>query len=455
MSVCVRGDIGEPSASLARTDGRARRGREAWALRSSLVIAALLLGGCDAETRSPDANLALDAPSTLDASAPAPAPDLYAAAARQSLTHLDPLYWNEQMSVLAADAMLGRQNQTGGGAAAREHIIGQMMALGVNPAAADGGYQQAFAHGTNIVGIIDGADPALNHEYVLVSAHYDHLGTSLDGRGQCAAIGDDVICNGASDNASGVATVLAMIDALNTNEAGLRRSLLVVFWDAEEDGLLGSTHFVEAAPLVPLADLAAMFSVDIVGTRIIPGVDVGFGLGMDYSEGIREVLHAVNDELGTAILPVSLNFSGGDGGRSDHKPFQEAGVPVVFFGSGSSPVYHTAADDPDVIDPGLAMMMTRHVFLVTAKLANALERPSYVDGPRPHLDDAYALRELGRAILADPTSVGLDNAVLVDLVSEWVDQLELWIETPPSTDAEWEDYAALIDGILDAVYAFI
>jgi len=429
--------------------------------RTAAIVSILFVAfmACDGEAGG-DVATPSDASSTpetrqADADAEVGPTDPYPAAARAALANLDASYFQSQLLVLADDAMLGRQNQTEGGQAARDHIIAQLQSLGVQPAGDNGGFEQVFAEGTNVLGIVPGTDPALADEFVLVSAHYDHLGTSIDGRGQCAAIGNDAICNGASDNASGVAGVLALVDALNSSTTGLKRSLLIVFWDAEEDGLLGSTHYVAVAPLVPLANLAAMFSVDIVGTRIIPGVEAAFGLGMDYSQGIRDVLHAVNAELGTQVYPVSMNFSGGDGGRSDHKPFQEAGVPVVFFGAGSSPVYHTAADNPEVVELELAMMLMRHVVLVTAELANGADRPSYVDGPSPHIDDAYALRDMGEAILADPSAVGLEDPLFVGLIEGWVGELQDWIDSPPSTPAEEEEYGQFVRSILDAVYAFL
>ena len=93
--------------------------------------------------------------------------------------------------------------------------------------------------------------------------------------------------------------------------------------------------------------------------------------------------------------------------------------------------------------------------LVTAELANADSRPKYVDGPVSHIDDAKALRDMGKAILEDPEAVGLQGDVLVGVVESFVAELEAWIAAPPQTDAEWVEYQQLIDDILNAVYAFI
>lgn len=415
--------------------------------RLAALGALIVLGLSCAPSTSPP-----PAPADSGADAAASAQD-WRTASREAAQSLDAGYFDRALRTLADDALEGRQNNSPGGAAARSFIISSLRGccLPVHP----DGFGQPFPEGVNVVLERRGSDPELRDEYVLLSAHYDHLGTADDGLGQCerdAETGDG-ICNGAADNAAGVAAVLTIVEALQRVE--LRRSLLVILWDAEEDGLLGSRYFVEEEPLVPLEDIVAMFSVDIVGARIFPGADVAFALGMDYSEGLRELLHDIGDELGPGLFPVSMSFSGGEGGRSDHKPFQEAGVPVVFFGSGSPPEYHSPRDEIEVVDTPLALMLMRHVLLATAELANADGRPSYVQGPSPHLDDARALRDLGQRILADPAAAGLDNALLIEVVEQWVADLSAWLAKPPETQAQWDEYQALVDEILLAVYTFI
>jgi hypothetical protein len=359
----------------------------------------------------------------------------------------------QHIETLAADDMEGRDNLSEGGARARSYLIEQMTEIGL-ATLSDNSYERPFNDGVNLVGLIPGQDDSLGDELVLISAHYDHLGQASDPESQCSAVGDDDICNGASDNAAGTAVVLEIARVIAASDVPRRRLIAVVFWDAEEDGLLGSRHFVDSGPF-DLEDIVGMFSIDSVGTRIIPGADSALALGMDYSRGLRELIHANNEALGTVVYPVSMNFDGGEGGRSDHKPFQEEGVPVGFFGSGSSPEYHTPADEPAVVDTELALMLARNALVTTLDLSNQDSRPEFLDEREPHIDDAVALRDLGELVLADPEAVGLTDDALVGLLQDWVDDLNAYIDDPPETEAEWATYQSLIDTILTAVYAFL
>ena len=371
-----------------------------------------------------------------------------------ALEGLSPAEFEQHLAVLAADAMEGRDNLSPGGLLARQYLLEQMADLDLTPMGTDD-FEQPFEQGVNLVGLIPGTDPELAAEYVLISGHYDHLGTADDPSSQCRSSRADKICNGAADNAAGVAATLLIARALSNLEVGPRRSILIVFWDAEEDGLLGSRHFVGTDPLVPLGQISAMFSIDIVGTELFSGGGYQFAIGVDHSEELRQVNHAVNDRLGTTVFPVSLNFDGGAGGRSDHKPFIEEGVPALFYGSGSSPEYHTPADEIDVVDTDLAMGLIRHVLVVSIELANGEEHPSFQQERHPHIDDAIALSEIGHQVLEDPAAVGLTEDSLVLMMENWMDRLDGYIESPPQTDREWAEYQRFIDQILEAVYAFL
>src|SRR5690606_5128570 len=135
-----------------------------------------------------------------------------------------------------------------------------------------------------------------------------------------------------------------------------------------------------------------------------------FAIGVEYAQGLREKVYAVNAETGFTQWPVSSFFVGSDtGGRSDHLPFRLRGVPIIFFGSGSPPQYHTPDDEIDVVSIDKLTRITRHVTLMTADVANDDARPTFVAEPVPHIDDAHALLALGRVVQADPSSLGLDD----------------------------------------------
>lgn len=365
------------------------------------------------------------------------------------------LSWIEQpLERLASDELGGRGNLTAGGALARQYIVDQLASYGLTGRGREG-WLQPFAEGANVVGELRGSDPALADEVVLLSAHYDHLGTAGEPGSQCTAQGSDTICNGAGDNATGVAAVLAMARALAAMPVPPRRSVLFVFWDAEEDGLLGSRHFVEKDPVVPLDKIVAMFSVDTIATELFSGLVPLFALAVESSPELRAAVHAnapVSEPLITTY-PVSDFFTGGDqGGTTDHLHFRLAGVPVIFFSSGVPVEYHTPADELDVVQRPALLPITRTILLTAADLANAKTRPSFVAEPAPHLDDARALVALGSYLVANPTALGPGGASLIAVVKPLLTRLQGYLDVPPTSEAEWTEYQNFVKTVINTVY---
>jgi hypothetical protein len=377
---------------------------------------------------------------------------------RAAAASIDGDWLSSRVAVLAADEMEGRDNLTAGGARARAWLEDEMIEIGLEPMGRDG-FQQPFEQGINLVGRIAGNDPLLADEYVVVSGHYDHLGVVGAPRSQCRANSrnpGDTVCNGAADNAAGSVATLAVANALAHSRLGTRRSILVVFWDAEEDGLLGSRYFADEDPIVPLEQIAAMYSVDNVGGYIIRGVEESFAIGTEYATGLREKVKAINSETGFTHFPVSSFFVGSDtGGRSDHLPFRLHGVPIIFFGSGSPPEYHTVNDEIGIVSFDKLAQITRHVTLMAADVANDEARPGFVDAPVPQLDDARALLALGYVVQADPSSLGLNDPLLINILNGWIVRLERLIANPPMTDNQWIAYEDFLKEILTIVYSVI
>jgi acetylornithine deacetylase/succinyl-diaminopimelate desuccinylase-like protein len=400
----------------------------------------------------------LAACSSSDSPSAPPTAEAWRASSRAAAVTIDSDWLASRLAVLAGDEMEGRDNLTAGGARARAWLESQMIEIGLEPMGNDG-FEQPFEQGVNLVGRIAGNDPSVADEYVVVSGHYDHLGVVGAPHSQCRASSrapGDMICNGAADNAAGSVATLAVANALRHSRLGTRRSILIVFWDAEEDGLLGSHYFADQDPLVPLEQIVAMYSVDNVGGYIIKGVEDSFAIGTEYATGLREKVAAVNAETGFTQWPVSSFFVGSDtGGRSDHLPFRLHGVPIIFFGSGSPPEYHTPADEIDIVSFDKLTQIARHVTLMTADVANDEGRPAFVDEPRPQLDDARALLALGQVVRADPSSLGLDDPVLVGVLEGWITRLERYIANPPATDAGWNAYQDFVKEILNTVYSVI
>ena len=138
---------------------------------------------------------------------------------------------------LADDAFEGREGGTRGGRAAAAYIVDQIESLGYQPAGGDGSYYQAFGSGLrNILALLPGSDPTLAAEVIVVGGHYDHVGYGTQ-KNSFGPFG--FVHNGADDNASGVAGLIELMEAVRQLPQAPRRSILFAFWDGEEKGLLG------------------------------------------------------------------------------------------------------------------------------------------------------------------------------------------------------------------------
>ena len=300
------------------------------------------------------------------------------------------------VTTLADDAMEGRQNLTPGSEAAQAFLIAELseFANGLDGSkTGDDAYKQPFDEGTNILGVIPGGE--LANEYVIVGGHFDHIGTS------CRSVepGDD-ICNGATDNAAGVASVLAIGRQLAASPVPPRRSVVLAFWDAEEDGLLGAFHYV-ANPLVPLADTVAYVNFDIQGANLLPSVrNISFAIGGETGgSGFGDLVRGAIALETLDSRPLSLVFGQG---RSDYQAFADAEVPTVFFSDSTGGCYHTTGDEIDVVDFGKHEKQARIGYYVTSGLIDGDVRPAFVSGlPAATFADLVSIRDVIVAGLGD------------------------------------------------------
>ena len=219
---------------------------------------------------------------------------------------------------------------------------------------------------SNVVGILPGSDPALSDEYVVFSAHMDHVGVGMpDASG-------DSIYNGADDDASGTVTVVELAEAFASLEPRPRRSLLFLTLSGEERNLWGSGWFVTHSP-VPLERMVADLNIDMVGRN---WSDTIVAIGREHSD-LGETLAQVNaqhPELGmTAIddLWPAENFYR----RSDHYNFARGGVPILFFFNGTHPDYHRPSDEVAKIDADKTARVGRLIFHLGLEVANRTARP--------------------------------------------------------------------------------
>ncbi len=180
--------------------------------------------------------------------------------------------------------------------------------------------------GRNVCAIKFGTDAVLKNEIVVVGAHLDH----------CGANANKIIYNGAGDNASGSGLIAELAHAVAEGPA-LKRSVLFVWFTGEEDGLLGSKHFVEQ-PTIPFGNIVAMLNFDMVGQGDGGASIVGLEL-------LGDVGRKWADSLAHSPKPPKLSIYDGEG-ASDYAPFAEYGAPgIAFWSSGSHPFYHHFSDD--------------------------------------------------------------------------------------------------------------
>jgi len=218
----------------------------------------------------------------------------------------------------------------------------------------------------NVAGILQGSDPRLRDEYVVYSAHIDHIGIT-PGR-------PDSINNGADDNASGVAGLLELVEAFTQPGVRPKRSLLFLAPSGEEDGLLGSAHFTEY-PTVPLNQVVANLNMDLVGRNWRDSV-IAVGLEQsDLGATLGRVAKSHPELRMTPIAdrwPEERIFY-----RSDHYNFARKGVPILFFTSGTHADYHQPSDEPHTIDGEKEARLVRLLLYVGAAVADAPARPKW------------------------------------------------------------------------------
>jgi len=188
--------------------------------------------------------------------------------------------------------------------------------------------EQEMVEARNVLALLPGSDPERRDEVVVIGAHYDHLGREPDRV--------TTIMNGANDNASGVATILEIARLWQAQDLHPARSVLFAAWDGEEQGLLGSRHYVQN-PTYPLTRTVAMLNLDMVGA--------GEALRID-GEGI--VAAQLLASAGVYGVTTTLTFNG----HSDHFSFHEVGIPAATSIWWPDTVYHTPDDEIQVIEPG-------------------------------------------------------------------------------------------------------
>jgi hypothetical protein len=266
----------------------------------------------------------------------------------------------KHIGVLADDTFEGREAGSRGGRAAGLYIVKQLEAAGVAPGGPKGSYYQTFgASYSNILGMLEGSDPELKQQVLILSAHYDHVGYGT-ARNSFGPVG--LIHNGADDNASGVAAVLEVIEAFGKLPQHPKRSILFAFWDGEEKGLLGSEHWA-GQPTLSLARVPLVINADMVGRLRDRRLEI---FGSRTTQGLRRVFSSQNVEPSLAI-----DFSWEMKSNSDHYSFYKRRIPALLVHTGLHSDYHRPSDDAERINHDGVRQIAQWLFLITNELADS------------------------------------------------------------------------------------
>lgn len=325
--------------------------------RSQLIAAGLplLLAGCGAST-PPEEDLG---PAAVEAAA-------------ATITAQDML---DRIGVMAHDSMRGRATPSPELDEVANWIAREFEAMGLEPGGEEGGYLQRYEvpetegeTAPNVVGILRGRDPELRDEYLVFTAHMDHVGVRRPDES------GDSIYNGADDDASGTAAIMEVAEAMTSLPRPPRRSLIFVAVSGEERGLWGSRHFVLEPP-VPVTSMVANLNADMVGRN---WSDTIVAIGKEHSS-LGETLERVNaarPDLGMTaiddIWPDERFYY-----RSDHYNFARNGVPILFFFNGTHAEYHRPADEVELIDGEKTARIGQLLFYLGLEVAEAPKAPAW------------------------------------------------------------------------------
>jgi aminopeptidase YwaD len=251
----------------------------------------------------------------------------------------------------------------------------------------------------NVIGILEGSDPVLKKEYIVIGAHYDHLGRG--GEGSLAPRSGE-IHHGADDNASGTAGMIELARIFSAQKPKLKRTIIFIGFGGEEEGLLGSNYYVNH-PLVPLANTVAMINMDMIGRMRDRKLSIGgVGTAQEWREIVRQANAAQSMTIaansgsaapkgvpivvsanGRPIMTVDPNGSfeltlNEDGyGPSDHSSFYSKQIPVLFFFTGTHNDYHKPSDTFDKINYNDEARILSLVARIVRDIDGAPKRPTF------------------------------------------------------------------------------
>ena len=279
---------------------------------------------------------------------------------------------------LSSDLLEGRDTPSRGLDIAGEYAAANFRRMGLEPLGPEGYFQTVVVEpedpnspkSRNVAAVLRGSDPRLRDSYVILSAHYDHVGLAPDG--------DDRIFNGANDDASGVASVLTAAEALAAMRPRPKRSIIFMLFCGEEKVLRGSRYYA-LHPLVPLAQTIAQLNLEQMGrTDDSTGRHIGMAnvTGFDFSD-LTQTLIRSGEGIGIKIVKDAAS-SDRYFNRSDNAPLARAGVPAHTVSVAYDfPDYHKVSDTWDKIDYDNMANVDKAVALTVLEIASSINAPQW------------------------------------------------------------------------------
>lgn len=317
---------------------------------------------------------------------------------QKDLTKADPIKFGNSITAqelkdhlytFASDEFMGRETGKPGQKKAANYLKSEYITLQIPGLISEGNYFQKipssyfndrFGDTENVVAFIKGRDyDTKPQEYLIISAHYDHVGTDDEGN----------VYNGADDDGSGTVAILEVAEAFKlAAENGYRpkRSIIFLHFTGEEKGLLGSKYYTEN-PIVPLDETITNLNIDMVG-RVDPAhEDKPNYIYLIGSNMLSTELHNISEAANTEFVHLNLDYKFNEKDdpnrfyyRSDHYNFAKHGIPVIFYFNGVHEDYHQKTDEPQKINYTLLEKRAKLIFYTAWKVANADHAP-IVDKP--------------------------------------------------------------------------
>ena len=312
-----------------------------------------------------------------------------------------PEHVRPHVEFLASPQLAGRAGA--GSAKAADYLVKQFRERKLRPLFADGSFDQPIPTsaeepdgdnssnesprilGRNVGAWLEGSDPKLRDQLIVIGTHFDHLGT----RG-------GKIFRGADDNASGTAMMLEVARQLTVSKQRPKRSVVFVGFDLEEQLLWGSRWFV-AHPPFELDRVKLFITADMIGRSLgdlpLPTI---FVMGSEHAPRMKTLLDDVGSPRGLEVARLGVDLIGV---RSDYGPFWNEKIPFLFFSTGEHPDYHTPRDVPEKLDFDKVARVSSLVLKVVEATANADWSPQWTDEVTPDIDEVKAVHRITDLLL--------------------------------------------------------